>query len=167
MSRLANFSVEEDTYIRENFKDLFDDELAVIMGRPEGSITRRRQRLGCWYIQQEITASIKGEKWLQIKDLPEGYMVSNKGRVKTGNKLSKLFIRSNNYVQWRAVNPSKGIANNYKLHRLVADHFCHTTKDKSKCHVHHKDCNPQNNAADNLEWLTPEEHYEAHRKLRN
>lgn len=164
MSRTANFSVEEDTYIRRNFRDSFDDEIAETLGRPIGSITRRRQRLGCWYVQQEITATIKGESWLQIKDLPEGYMVSNKGRIKTGKKLSKLFINSQSYVQWRVVNPSKGIFKNYKVHRLVAEHFCPTHKDKDDCHVHHKDQNPQNNAWDNLEWLTPQEHLEAHKE---
>lgn len=163
MSRTVNFSIEEDAYIRKNFKDLFDDEIAETLGRTVGSVTRRRQRLGCWYVQQEITESVKGEVWKQIKDLPFGYMVSNKGRVKSGKKLCKLFIHSNGYVQWRPVNLSLGIAKTYKVHRLVAEHFVNTDKCRAECHVHHKDGNPQNNSSDNLEWLTPKEHREEHR----
>lgn len=163
MSRTANFSIEEDTFIRENFKNLFDDEIAELLGRPIGSITRRRQRLGCWYVQQELSASLKGEEWKQIKDLPFGYAVSNKGRVKSGNKLCSLYVRKSGYVQWRLVNESLGIAKTYKVHRLVAEHFCHTDKDMDLCHVHHKDGNPQNNSSINLEWLTAQEHKEEHK----
>ena len=163
MSRTGNFSIEEDAYIRNNFRDLFDEEIAEILNRPVGSITRRRQRLGCWHVQQEVTESVKDEEWVQIKDLPEGYMVSNKGRVKSGHKLCRLFIRSNGYVQWRPMNKSRGFAKTYKVHRLVAEHFCSTDKNKAFCHVHHKDKNPQNNAADNLEWLTPVEHTSSHK----
>lgn len=162
MHRTTNFSITEDAFIRENFRNLFDDEIAEVLGRPTGSITRRRQRLGCWYVQQELSSSIKGEDWKQIEDLPEGYYVSNKGRIKSGNKLCALFITSKGYVQWRPVNLSKGFAKTYKVHRLVAEYFCPTEKDRAFCHVHHIDGNPQNNASSNLEWLTQQEHIEKH-----
>lgn len=162
MSRSANFSIEEDTFIKNNFKNLFDDEIALILNRPIGSVERRRQRLGCWYLQQEVSSSLKGEVWVQIKDLPEGYQVSNKGRIKTGKKLCALYVRDSGYIQWRVVNKSQNISKTYKVHRLVAEHFCKTSKDIEMCHVHHKDKNPQNNSSDNLEWLTTQEHREEH-----
>ena len=162
MSRTKNFSINEDNYIKENYRNLFDDEIAAVLGRPEGSVTRRRQRLGCWYVQQELSASLKGEVWVQVKDLPTGYQVSNKGRVKSANKLCSLYIRDTGYVQWRLVNKSRGIARTYKVHRLVAEHFCKSDKGIQACHVHHKDANPQNNSASNLEWLIPQEHRSKH-----
>lgn len=158
MSRTNKFSVEEDTYIKSNFRDLLDDEIAEHLNRPVGSITRRRQRLGCWYVQQEVDSNLKGEVWKQIKDLPEGYYVSNKGRVKSGKKICSLYINSKGYVQWRIVNKSKGIAKSYKIHRLVAIHFNTTEKVMEDCDVHHIDHNRQNNSSCNLEWLTPSEH---------
>ena len=48
LSRGKNFSPSEDDYIKKNFRDMFDDEISKILNRPIGSITRRRQRLGCW-----------------------------------------------------------------------------------------------------------------------
>lgn len=162
MSRNKNFSVEEDTYIRNNFRDLFDDEIAEKLARPTGSITRRRQRLGCWYVQQELSSPLTGERWRQIKDLPIGYMVSNKGRIKSGSKLCSLYINSKGYVQWRIVNQSKGLSKSFIVHRLVAEYFLETSRDIEKCHVHHKDRNTHNNSSENLEWLTPEEHLAEH-----
>lgn len=158
MSRTKNFSIDEDAYIRNNYRNLFDEEIAEVLNRPVGSITRRRQRLGCWHVQQEVSASVGGEIWVQIKDLPSGYMVSNMGRIKSGNKLCTLYIRKSGYVQWRAISLSSGYARTYKVHRLVAEHFCKTDKCLTECHVHHIDGNPQNNAAYNLEWLLPSEH---------
>lgn len=158
MSRKKNFSIEEDTYIKENFRKLFDDEIASHLKRPEGSITRRRQRLGCWHIQQEVGASLKGEVWKQIPQLPKGYFVSNKGRIKSNGKLCSLFIRDSGYVQWRLVNKSAGISKTFTVHRLVAKMFCDTDKNIVACDVHHIDHNRQNNSSENLEWLTKTEH---------
>lgn len=42
------------------------------------------------------------------------------------------------------------------VHRMVA--FCWLEKPLHTHHVHHKDHNRTNNHADNLEWVTPQEH---------
>lgn len=157
-----NYTVEEDTFIKKHYRDLFDDEIAYVLHRPASSITRRRQRLGCWYVQQELSAPLPDEIWVQIQDLPIGYQVSNKGRIKSKGKLLSLYIGSKGYVQWRIVNHSKGLAKSYKVHRLVAEHFLEIPTNYSMYHVHHKDHNPTNNSADNLQWLTPAEHIQMH-----
>ena len=161
-TRKHNFTVDEDTFIKQHYRNLFDDEIANILDRPVGSITRRRQRLGCWYIQQEVSASLPNEIWVQIRDLPLGYQVSNKGRLKSNGKLLSLYVRESGYVQWRIVNPSKGLAKTYRVHRLVAEHFLEVPMNLAEYHVHHVDHNPLNNASDNLVWMTPSEHLEAH-----
>ena len=161
--RTKNYSIEEDAFIRDNYRSLFDDEIAEILGRSIESVIRRRQRLGCWYLHQEISEPLSGEVWKQIKDLPDGYMVSNKGRIKSGKKLCKLYLRDTGYIQWRLFNESKNISKTYKVHRLVAEYFCATNKDINLCHVHHKDKNTQNNSYENLEWVYPEDHIELHK----
>ena len=166
MSRAADFSIEEDAYIRSSYEHLSDKEISEVLGRPVGSITRRRQRLGCWAIQQKVFESFKDEVWKQITELPEGYMVSNKGRVKSGEKLCSLKVRKNGYVQWRLVNLSKDLFYTFKVHRLVAEHFCDIEGDSDDFHVHHKDHNSGNNSSCNLEWLSPEDHRAKHKKLK-
>ena len=42
------------------------------------------------------------------------------------------------------------------VHRMVA--FCWLEKPLHSHHVHHKDHDRSNNHADNLEWITPQEH---------
>ncbi len=164
MSRGKDFTCEEDNYIRMNFRDLFDDELATTLGRSQGSVTRRRQRLGCWHVQQEISGPLPGEIWKSIGLDRDHYQISNKGRVRAGNKLTALFIAKYGYVQWRIVNISKGIAETFKIHRLVADFFCEKPSDwEDSWHVHHKDKNPQNNSSDNLQWMSGEDHRDEHR----
>lgn len=164
MSRSSNFSLEEDEYIRTNFKNLFDDEIAEKLKRPEGSITRRRQRLGCWHTQQEVSAPLPGELWISLGIDGEKYQVSNKGRIRTDNKLSALFINENGYIQWRLVNKSRSIALTVKVHRAVAEAFCNKPLGWAEhYHVHHIDENRQNNSSCNLEWLSPEDHAERHK----
>ena len=66
LSRGKNFSPSEDDYIKKNFRDMFDDEISKILNRPIGPITRRRQRLGCWHVQQEISGPLPGEIWKSL-----------------------------------------------------------------------------------------------------
>jgi hypothetical protein len=53
-----------------------------------------------------------------------------------------------------------GVKNQYKVHQLVAEAFVPNPEGK-EC-IHHKDRNKLNNSADNLQWVTREEHSALH-----
>lgn len=103
------------------------------------------------------------EIWRDIKGFEGLYQVSNLGRVKSLPK----YTYSRGYPQLRkekilrpgytgknrcyatvVLNDGKG----YKVHRLVAQAFIPNPDNLPQ--VNHKDENPFNNCADNLEWCT-------------
>lgn len=112
------------------------------------------------------------EEWKPITNFP-GYEVSNMGRVRSqertvtdvfrGKKRMRVISGrelSPNYVGYKrrylAVNlhNETGAAKRY-IHRLVAKHF--VPKPKEKNTVHHKDFDPSNNRASNLQWVSQKE----------
>lgn len=107
---------------------------------------------------------IYGECWKAIAGHSE-YLISNFGRVYSTKhkKILKPYIcTSYGYLLVKLGSAYK--FKNYKLHRLVAETFVDNPDNKSV--VHHKDGNPKNNRADNLMWVTAEEHINIHRELR-
>lgn len=120
--------------------------------------------------------NLPGEEWKPIKGFEGLYEVSNMGRVLSlerisihGNKVGGL---SNIPVHKRIIyhNMTKrgyliislnkdGKQHYYSLHRIVALHFCDGYRQGLV--VNHKDENPTNNRADNLEWCTQKynQHY--------
>ena len=101
------------------------------------------------------------EKWKVIPGTNCMYWVSNEGRVKsvykysdrkgrrTGTKEHILKPSENSMGYLRVSIRINGIAQRCFVHRLVADAFI--PKDEGKNIVNHKDFNPHNNAAENLE----------------
>lgn len=91
------------------------------------------------------------EIWKKIDGFQGKYFVSNLGRVK--NKAGRIIsqrvqTRRHNYVEvelWE-----NAVRHRYKLHRLVAKAFVENPYQYPE--VNHKDENPLNNRADNLEW---------------
>lgn len=60
-----------------------------------------------------------------------------------------------------------GVLSNSKLvHRLVAEVFCDNPEPELKTVVHHINCNSLDNRAENLIWLTPQEHTQIHNQIR-
>lgn len=107
------------------------------------------------------------EEWRDIINYEGLYQVSNLGRVRSldhsnsGVHRGTPFVR---YVKGRILTPANckgykwvhlskdGIIKNMKVHRLVAIAFL----PNPNCYdiVNHKDRNPSNNEASNLEWCT-------------
>lgn len=114
------------------------------------------------------------EIWKPVVGYEKLYEVSNRGRVKSLNRLKtvrvslsnvskitrvyggKILKLSNNKLGYKKVTLSKNNVVVTKLvHRLVAEAFLENPKNK-KC-VNHLDKNPQNNFVNNLEWCTYKE----------
>ena len=92
----------------------------------------------------------------RVRSLPRithydaGYEKRNNGKILTPSKASKY--KTCDYYR---VSLSKGNkAKSVPVHRLVAEHF---VQKKDGCNfVNHIDGNKHNNAAENLEWVTPQ-----------
>lgn len=106
------------------------------------------------------------EYWKDIKGYEGLYRVSNYGRVKSierwvyyadgrkylyKSRIMKLRKNSNNDYLIVSLTID-GIHTKYLVHRLVAEAFIPNPHNYPQ--VNHKDCNPQNNKVENLEWVT-------------
>ena len=110
------------------------------------------------------------EIWKDIEGYEGIYQVSNLGRVRSLDRYytrphprngvpTKYFKRGteivchvhrNGYVE--VMLKVGGVKKNFMVHRLVAKAFVPGYFEGAD--VNHKDCNRQNNHADNLEWMT-------------
>lgn len=105
------------------------------------------------------------ETWKEIPDTDGYYYVSNLGNVKSVDRfvpdkngrivrykgrLIKPNTNSTGYYRVRIIVAGKK-ANPF-VHRLVAGAFVDHPEGKDV--VNHIDCNPKNNSAENLEWVT-------------
>ena len=94
------------------------------------------------------------EEWRDIKGYEGLYQVSNEGRVKSLNyhrqgveQVLKLQITERGY---KRVVLCDGVCKIYFVHRLVAEAFIPNPNNFPI--INHKDENPSNNIAENLEW---------------
>lgn len=108
---------------------------------------------------------LDGEIWKEIDDTNGLYYVSNKGRVKSLHGYNAAILKSfNNNGGYARVDLKESGKRQTKLvHRLVAAAFL-PLPQKIDMQLHHKDFNKDNNAADNLEWLSPAVHAEKHKE---
>ena len=101
------------------------------------------------------------EQWKPVPGYEDYYEISNLGRVRRvsperGTWFGRIITPnpgSDGYPCIRfAVN---GVKKTYSLHRIVA--LTWVPGYEHGLQVNHKDCDKTNNAADNLEWVTPGE----------
>ena len=94
------------------------------------------------------------EKWKPVVGYEGLYEVSNLGRVKSikFNKEKILSLQKDKYGYLRSGFRKMGKFKNYFVHRLVAEAFIPNPNNYPI--VNHKDENPSNNCAENLEWCT-------------
>ena len=91
----------------------------------------------------------------EFKSTGCGYHVSNEGRIFKYVHGKRFFLAQTpdaggyHKVKLRLAD---GKQKDFSVHRLVAMAFIHKPKDRE--YVDHRDCNPKNNCADNLRWVT-------------
>lgn len=110
------------------------------------------------------------EIWKDIKNYEDYYQISNLGRIKSKDRISrngkgkyiikgKLLKNADNGLGYKSVYLRKnGISKKHYVHRLVAQAFIKNLENKP--YINHIDCNPSNNVYKNLEWCTPKENTE-------
>lgn len=109
---------------------------------------------------------LQGEEWKEIENSGGNYFISNIGRIKSykgyNAKILCQAIADNGYKRVNVDFFGTGTTANFTIHRLVAEYFVEKP-NKPMCNiVHHKDFNSFNNKADNLMWVTKEEHKAIH-----
>lgn len=97
------------------------------------------------------------EEWRPIRDFPK-YQVSNLGRIKGPLKILTPITGSFGYQQVNLYRNKAGQTN--QIHILVLEAF--VSEKPEGYEAHHKDGNKNNNRANNLEWVTRQEHLTKH-----
>lgn len=95
----------------------------------------------------------KREEWRPVVGYEGLYEVSSFGRVRR-TKIIEPTKKKHGYMQISLVGRD-GVRKSFRLHRIVAAAFVPNPDGKPQ--VNHRDENPENNRADNLEWATAEE----------
>ena len=109
--------------------------------------------------------NITDEQWKEIIDTQGLYLISNKGRVKSLNGYNAIILKAyRNQRGYSRVDIMKnGKRCSILVHRLVAYAFLPFPLCLDY-QLHHVDFNKDNNAADNLVWLSPAAHCEVHKR---
>jgi hypothetical protein len=104
-----------------------------------------------------MVENLEGEIWKEVAGYEGLYAVSNKGRLLCHNYHStntdgiiKPYMNENGYCRYTLCKNNK--TRRFYAHRLVANAFIENPFDYP-C-INHKDENPYNNDAENLEWCT-------------
>ena len=116
------------------------------------------------------------EEWKDIEGYEGIYQVNSDGRVKSLDRIISGYHTNNFHARGRIIKPTicvngyaevhlcrNGKRKVFLIHRLVAKHFIPNPDNLPE--VNHKDENPKNNAAYNLEWCTSK--YNANYGTRN
>ena len=108
--------------------------------------------------------SKENEQWKQI-DQSE-YYISSCGRVKSYKRNQAIILKQslnrseNGYYKVKL--SFNGKTKNYFVHCLVGTYFLKKPQSDQSYQLHHIDCNRLNNAANNLQWLTKDQHRKKH-----
>ena len=109
----------------------------------------------------DIIENLPGEEWRDIEGYLGLYQVSNKGRVKSLERIDsnnhpikeKILKPGVNQIKWRRVRLCKnGKSKMWSVHRLVALAFIPNPNNYPV--INHRDEDGSNNNVENLEWCT-------------
>lgn len=156
------YNAEKDSYIEPNSKHQY--KLKTIEDKYVNISLKKLYAMvyDKTYCKDDIEL-LDGEEWREVADTNGLYYISNKGRVKSYQGyeaiLLKPFKTKGGYGRVDIVQYGKRASK--LVHRLTAAAFLPLPKDIDY-QLHHKDFNTDNNAADNLEWLSSQEHFKKH-----
>ena len=120
---------------------------------------RIRKEAGISKMQEDTSGlpdicSLEGEEWRHVAGYEGLYEISNYGRLKSLHHIIPFIVRTKKIHSGR-VNVDlhhNGKYTTFGIHTLVAKAFIPNPENLPE--VNHKDENPLNNRADNLEWCT-------------
>ena len=109
---------------------------------------------------------LPGEVWQEIPGTNKMYYASTEGRIKScmGYEAAIMKPWKNDKGYLRVELQVNNNRVNKLVSHLVAATFLMPPKEIDM-QLHHKDTNKQNNRVSNLEWLTPQQHREEHKKI--
>lgn len=106
---------------------------------------------------------LEGQKWKVIDSKASGYLVSNKGRIKSQHGynayLLKPYPNPKGYFRVDVIINKKRYCK--LVHRLVASAFL-PKPDDIDMQLHHIDFDKSNNCVENLQWLNVSDHRKKH-----
>lgn len=156
------YNADNDNYIEPNAKHQYklkteDDKYKNISLKSLYNLIYNKQ-----YCNDRIE-SLQGELWKEIDGTEGLYYISNKGRVKSYQGynaiLLKPYMAKGGYGRVDIVQFGKRASK--LVHRLTAAAFL-PLPESIDHQLHHKDFNKENNAAENLEWLSCQDHSKKH-----
>lgn len=116
---------------------------------------------------EDTIEDLEGEEWKPIKDTDNYYWISSKGRCKSKKKYKAILLKP--YPNDRGYLRIDIVVNKQRqcklVSRLVAAAFLVPPTDIDM-QLHHKNGCKNDNAADNLQWLTPTQHRAEHKKMK-
>ena len=161
------YNKEKDKYIRANKDHKFrlkrlDNTYKSISLKPLYKLV-----YGKLYCNDNVT-DLEDEQWIAIDSTDQVYLVSNKGRVKSLSGYEAIILKptitKNGYERLDII--QEGKRSTKLVHCLVAAAFLPVPDQIEGIQIHHKDFNKLNNRADNLQYLSSQQHTKIHMERR-
>ena len=168
MNRKNAYTIDEDDFIKSNYKSMTTKEIADLLGRTKNGIRARASKLGLrknnsiiGFNEIKSDEYCEPEIWIDIEGYEGIYKVSNYGRVLSVERKdrsgflrnSKILTQEKTKRGYYRVRLSKDMeTKKFSVHTLVGNAFVPNPNNFNL--INHKDENPENNFYKNLEWCS-------------